>query len=116
MENGNITINMENGNITTFTTMVHEMKMDGHHLVERKQRKIYDIDGRSFKINVLIHSRSVDDRSYSVSEARWGNTGNWFIIGKPDSVNLTQMTQAEVEKFEEDWINLWKPEIDGTFF
>jgi hypothetical protein len=98
--NEKVEINMENG----ITTMVHEMKMNGYHLVDKKQRTSFD------KITVLIHSRFVDDRSYIVHETL--TEGN----DEPDRVVKTQMTQEEVERFEEDWINLWKPEIDSTFF
>ena len=95
---------MENG----ITTMIHEMKMDGHHLVERKRRSSMDIVGTP-KITVLIHSRFIDDRSYIVTETCIEvNDGIPYVT--------TQMTQEEVQKFEEDWINLWKPEIDTTFF
>ena len=98
--NEKVEIIMENG----ITTMVHEMKMNGYQVVDRKQRTSFD------KITVLIHSRFVDDRSYIVHETlKEGND-------EPDRVVKTQMTQEEVERFEEDWINLWKPEIDTTFF
>ena len=114
--NEKVEINMENG----ITTMVHEMKMNGCHLVDRKQRtSMYDVHyygangyygHRRIKTTVLIHSRFVDDRSYIVHETlKEGND-------EPDRVVKTQMTQEEVERFEEDWINLWKPEIDTTFF
>ena len=108
--NEKVEINMENG----ITTMVHEMKMNGHHLMDRKQRTSMDIVGTSTgltsKITVLIHSRFVDDRTYTVHETL--TEGN----DEPDQVITTQMTQEEVERFQEDWINLWKPEIDSTFF
>ena len=100
-----VEINIENG----ITTMIHEMKMDGHHLVERKRRSSMDIVGTP-KITVLINSRFIDDRSYIVSETR--TEGN----DEPIRVVTTQMTQEEVKKFEEEWINLWKPEISTTFF
>ena len=102
--NEKVEINMENG----ITTMIHEMKMDGHHLVERKRRSSMDIVGTP-KITVLIHSRFIDDRSYIVTETCIEvNDGIPYVT--------TQMTQEEVQKFEEDWINLWKPEISTTFF
>ena len=98
---------MENG----ITTMIHEMKMDGHHLVERKRRSSMDIGGTPKITGIeLIHSRFIDERSYIVTETCL--EGNDELI--PDVT--TQMTQEEVEKFEEDWINLWKPEISTTFF
>ena len=104
--NEKVEINMENG----ITTMVHEMKKGGHHLVDSRQRTSMEYGPYGHKITVLLHSRSVDDLSYTVSETR--TEGN----DEPDRVVTTQMTQEEVEKFEEDWINLWKPEIDTTFF
>ena len=99
--NEKVEIIMENG----ITTMVHEMKMNGYHLLEMKERRPTSTD----KITVLSHSRCVDGRIYTVHETL--TEGN-----EPDRVIKTQMTQEEVERFEEDWINLWKPEIDTTFF
>ena len=90
--NEKVEIDMENG----VTTMIHEMKMDGHHLVETKTSVGTE----------LMHSRFIDGRSYIVTEA----------INPTIRVITTQMTQEDVEKFEEDWINLWKPEISTTFF
>ena len=74
---------------------------------------MYDVHygHRRTKITVLIHSRFVDDRSYIVHETL--TEGN---DDEPDQVVITQMTQEEVERFEEDWINLWNPKIDTTFF
>ena len=107
--NEKVEINMENG----ITTMVHEMKMNGCHMVDKKQRtSMYDVHygHPRTKITVLIHSRFVDDRTYTVHETL--TEGN----DEPDRVITTQMTPEEVERFQEDWINLWKPEIDSTFF
>ena len=103
--NEKVEINMENG----ITTMIHELKMDGHHLVERKRRSSMDIVGTP-KITILIQSLFIDDRSYIVSDTH--TEGNV----EPIRVVTTQLTQEEVEKFKEDWINLWKPEISTTFF
>ena len=117
--NEKVEINMENG----FTTMVHEMKMDGHHLVESKHRISVDCGLYGHITTQLIHSRSVDDISYTVSESLL--EGNHVVTTQMTQndepvrgvrVVATRMTQEEVEKFEEDWINLWKPEIDTTFF
>ena len=103
--NEKVEINMENG----ITTMIHELKMDGHHWVERKRRSSMDIVGTP-KITILIQSLFIDDRSYIVSDTH--TEGNV----EPIRVVTTQLTQEEVEKFKEDWINLWKPEISTTFF
>ena len=77
-------------------TMVHEIKVNGFHLVEREEYKIVD------QMPIRIHSKSIDDRSYTVQSS-----------GRFDQVNFkveTQMTQSEVERFEEDWRNLWNPQ------
>ena len=61
-------------------------------------------------MTIVIHSQVIDDRSYTVQET--------FTEGKGElnHVVKTQMTQEEVKRFEEDWINLWNPAMDSTFF
>ena len=86
------------------TTTVHEtLKVNGHHLVDKKQQTL--VDPRAFdnspKMTIIIHSRSIDDRSYAV---QW-NT----IEGKEGRIVETEMTQEEVQRFEEDWCTLWNP-------
>ena len=100
------------------TTTVHEMKVKGFHLVEKKQETLVDpkaSDGAP-KMTILIHSRSIstddpsiDDRCYVVQE----NITEGEVIrteGKKYlDQNETEMTPKEVNKFEEDWIELyWK--------
>ena len=89
------------------TTLVHEMKVNGYHLVERKQQTNInpdiDIDNTP-KMTIIIHSRSIDDRCYDVQETLTEGRD------EPDRVIETEMTQEEVEKFEEDWNNLWNPQ------
>ena len=87
------------------TTLVHEMKVNGYHLVERKQQTNInpDIDNTP-KMTIIIHSRSIDDRCYDVQETLTEGRD------EPDRVIETEMTQEEVEKFEEDWSNLWNPQ------
>ena len=103
------------------TTTVHEMKVKGFHLVEKKQETLVDpkaSDGAP-KTTILIHSRSIstddpsiDDRCYVVQE----NITDGEVIrteGKKYlDQNETEMTQEEVQKFEEDWIKLWKPRAE----
>ena len=52
------------------TTLVHEMKVNGHHLVERKQKT--NVNPKAFddgpKMTIIIHSRSFDNRCYDVKE------------------------------------------------
>ena len=76
---------------------VNEMKVNGHHLVQWKQKFVVNTEG-TIKISRFIHSRAIDDRNYTVEES--------------DNIVLveTQMTQEELEKFEEDWSNLWNPQ------
>ena len=86
------------------TTLVHEMKVDGYHLVERKQKTNVDPSDKTPKMTISIHSRSIDDRCYDVQETLTEG------MDEPDRVIETQMTQEEVEKFEEDWSILWNPQ------
>ena len=95
--------NMKNHGITT---MVHEMKVNGFLLVERKQKTIINSkasDGTP-KMTIYIHIRSIDDYSYAVQET--------YTEGKnePDRMVETQMTQEQVKSFEDDWSKLWKPQ------
>ena len=103
------------------TTTVHEMKVKGFHLVEKKQETLVDpkaSDGAP-KMTILIHSRSIstddpsiDDRCYVVQE----NITEGEVIrteGKKYlDQNETEMTQEEVKRFEEDWRKLWKPRAE----
>ena len=93
-------------------TLVHEMKVLGHHLVERKEKTNVNPVVRYFDytpgMTKYIHSRSIDDRCYEVHETL--TEGRIFPDDKPDRVIVTEMTQEEVKKFEEDWSTLWKPQ------
>ena len=88
-------------------TLVHEMKVNGHHLVERKQKTNVDpkASDNTPKMTISIHSRSIDDRFYDVQETLTEG------MDEPDRVIETEMTQEEVETFEEDWRNLWNPQV-----
>ena len=88
------------------TTMVHEIKVDGYHLVERKQKTLINPCTDLCKTTISIHSRSIDDRTYTVQETL---TESKDVL---DRVIETQMTQEQVETFEEDWSNLWNPEMN----
>ena len=52
------------------TTLVHEMKVNGHHLVERKQKTNVNPEAsdNTPKMTRIIHSRSIDNRCYDVQE------------------------------------------------
>ena len=86
--------------------MVHGMKVNGYQLLERKQNSL--VDPRALedspKITVFVHFRSIDARTYSVIETL--NEDEEVL----NQVIETPMNRQEVEKFEEDWNNLWNPE------
>ena len=101
------------------TTTVHEIKVNGYHLVEQKQEILVDTKASDYtpEMTILIHSRSIlsddpsiDDRCYVVQE----NITEYEVIrteGKKFmDQNETEMTPEEVQKFKEDWCNLWKPQ------
>ena len=87
-------------------TLVHEMKVNGHHLVERKQKSNVNPEAsdNTPKMTIIIHSRSIDNRYYEIQETLTEG------MDEPARVIATEMTQEEVEKFEEDWSTLWKPQ------
>ena len=87
------------------TTTVHEtLTVNGYHLVDKKQQTLVDpkASDNSPKMTIIIHSRSIDDRSYAV---QWYHTEGNDEERKVE----TEMTQEEVQRFEEDWCTLWNP-------
>ena len=103
------------------TTTVHEMKVNGYHLVEKKQETLVDpkASDSTPKMTILIHSRSIstddpqiDDRCSIVQE----NITEGDVIRTEGKKYLDQnemeMTQEEVKRFEEDWSKLWKPRAE----
>ena len=80
--------------------------LNGFQLLERKQNSPVDTKAieDSPKMTMFIHFRSIDARTYSIIETL--NEDKEVL----NQVIETQMTQKEVEKFEEDWSNLWNPE------
>ena len=88
------------------TTLVHEMKVDGYHLVERKQKTNFNPNASDDtpKMTIIIHSRSIDDRCYDVQETLTEG------MDEAEQVIETEMTQEELERFEEDWSKLWNPQ------
>ena len=83
-------------------TMEHELRVDGHHLIEKKQKTL--IDGND-EMLALVHIRSIDEKSYKVTEI---NNGEDDALERQVE---SDMTEDEVKKFEEDWANLWNPDI-----
>ena len=86
------------------TTMVHQMKVNGFLLVERKQKSIIKASDGTPKMTIFIHIRSIDDYSYAIRIT--------LTEGKdePERIDETQMTQEQVKNFEKDWSKLWNPQ------
>ena len=88
------------------------MRVDGYHLIERKQKTLIDgaMDTESGDSTTIIeHVRTIDDRTYKVTE----HFKNGFTTGNR-SVE-TYMTEEEVKQFESDWSSLWEPKISADF-
>ena len=94
------------------TSTVHEMKVNGYHLVERKQVILVDPKASDCtpKMTRIVHSRSIstddpciDDRSVVVYENL--NESKDCLDRRVE----TEMTPEELQRFEEDWCSLWNP-------
>ena len=86
--------NMDNIPPYLDTTTIHEVFVDGHQLIEKKLKTISVCNGIE-NILVLIHDRTIDDKSYKVTETF-------------DERHVeTEMTEDEVNQFEEDWTRMW---------
>ena len=92
---------MDNSSNLLNTTTKHELFVDGHHLIEKKLKTIFVCNG--IEKRVLIHDRTIDDKSYKVTETNHS--------GVPESQIETEMAEDEVKQFEEDWASLWNPDI-----
>ena len=82
-------------------SITHELWIDGHHLIEKKQKHLIHTN-ENHKTLVLVHIRSIDDKSYKVTESN-----NFENDDAPETQVETDMAEDEVKKFEEDWTNLW---------
>ena len=89
----------------------HELRVDGHHLIEKKQQKVL-IDGndKTF-VCVSVHIRSIDEESLKVTEINNCHAFNGEDDDPLDHQVESDMTEDEVKKFEEDWTNLWNSDI-----
>ena len=90
---------MENHGIVT---MQHEMMVDGHHLVNKKQKMVTN-PTEGPKTTLMIHIRTIDDCSYIVKETHTEGTA------EPERHVETDMTEDQVKEFEEQWTTLWHP-------
>ena len=110
---------------------VQEMTVNGFLLVQRKKKKttrhqpfLFLLSaicylGSAPKVTTFSHYRSIsrassvtrqslNDRSITVTETRTEGQD------EVEKVTDTRMTQEQVQKFEEDWTRMWKPEPTFT--
>ena len=91
-----------------YFTREHKLRVDDHVLIERKAKISWKVNGKygHIKTFVLVFTRSIDDRSYRITEIH-GQEGQEHQ--QPKFEIDTNMTEDEVKKFEEDWFILWNP-------
>ena len=82
-------------------SMTHELRIDGHHLIEKKHKYLIQRTDGLDKTLVLVHIRSIDDKSYKVTEI------NNDQDDAPETQVGTDMAEDEVKQFKEDWTTLW---------
>ena len=101
---------IENHHVFTTT---HELLVDGHHLIEKKQKTLSHADGIE-KTLVLLHVRTIDDKSYKVTKIRDCEIDSdcecQCVTDFTEIQVETEMAEDEVKQFEEDWTSLWNPE------
>ena len=88
-------------------SMTHELRIDGHHLIEKTQKNLIQRTDGIDKTLVLVHIRSIDDKSYKVTEINSDQDDAPEAIPHGIQKFETDMTEDEVKKFEEDWTSLW---------
>ena len=93
-----------NCNNKRYFTIAQDLRVDGHHLIERKTKISWKVNGKYGHIKdfVLVYTRIIDGRSYKVTEIQRHK--------HQQSKVETFMTKDEVKKFEEDWFNMWNPD------
>ena len=97
--------------ITSITTSTHELLVvDGHHLIEKKQKTWSYANG--IEKDVLVHVRTIDDKSHKVTKIRDELDSVCDCPGVtlfPEIQVETEMAEDEMRQFEEDWASLWNP-------
>ena len=97
-------------------TTEQELRVDGHHLIDKKQKSFIDANeiGRQifqsecssdlmfFETKIVVHIRTIDEKSYKI------NNGEDEALERQVE---TDMTEDEVKQFEEDWTNLWNRKL-----
>ena len=85
-------------------TTEHEMRIDGHYLGEKKQKSLIESDDGTGTTTILVHVRTIDNRSYKVVEEKKGQDD-------PERTIDTEMNEEEITIFLEEWDKLWTPRI-----
>jgi len=107
-EEGNVRIERHKVHV-----MEHNLVVSGISVKEKKERTIVsaeDIhgnkiaDGKPIK-TIIVHTRAIGDRKYSMKETQ--DTDGKAI----DSNVVTELSDIEIKKFEEDWKDYWIPTI-----
>ena len=94
-------------NSSHMTSCIHKMEIDGHILINRKQKILVDVSddpNKSMMMAIITHTRKIDDRSISVNES--------YILGEAGVPKRwiypeNRMTEEEIEQFEKDWEEMW---------
>ena len=100
-------------------TTEQELRVDGHHLIDKKQKSFIDANAMGtqifrrecfsdlmlFETMVVVHIRTIDEKSYKVTEI---NNGEDEALERQVE---SDMTEDEVKQFEEDWTNLWNRKL-----
>ena len=85
--------------------MEHDLRNEGYYLSDKKQMTIVDPENSTSPKILMVHSRSIDDRFYKVTEH----------LNNDKTVELrnveTEMSEEDIEKFEIDWELYWKPAL-----
>ena len=97
-------------------TMEHDLRNEGYYLSDKKQMTLIEgaeSENGGSKMMTLIHTRSIDDRCFKVTE-HFPNGYNKSKEVKNQVMRTveTEMSEDEIEKFEVDWELYWKPEIN----
>ena len=94
-----------------------------YHLEEKKEKLTYN----GVKVSYLIHQRSIKtdceyepDRSYRVEETFYEGEAVWIErcffsdrnqgFDRGSDSRLSDSERMAIEKFEQDWSNLWNPQ------
>ena len=83
----------------------HQMQLEGIALRENKEKTIVmDENREELGIEVLVHQRWIDERSFTVLEM---TVSEEVVVHKVQ----TEMSDGEIRAFEEEWSEKWRPKV-----